>query len=149
MERAAARAERHPELRFALLFIDLDGFKEVNDALGHVAGDEILVRVAATLKAHARDSDTVARFSGDEFAVLLEGLADEDGAVRFAKRVLGDLSFSVPTESGELFVSASIGVAFSGRHAHGGTHTLLERADTAMYDAKSAGKAQIVLAEST
>ncbi len=72
LERAAARAERNPELRFALLFIDLDGFKTVNDTLGHVVGDEVLVRVAATLKARVRENDTVARFGGDEFAVLLE-----------------------------------------------------------------------------
>ncbi len=150
LERAAARAERNPELRFALLFIDLDGFKTVNDTLGHVVGDEVLVRVAATLKAHVRESDTAARFGGDEFAVLLEGLTDARGAVRFAKRILGDLSFSVPNESGELFVSASIGIALLDRRAdaHGGVHTLLERADAAMYRAKTAGKAQIVLDES-
>ena len=76
--------------------------------------------------------------------MLLEGLADSGGAVKFAERVLGDLSFSLPTENGELLVSAGIGIAFSARHA--GIHTLLERADTAMYRAKTAGKAQIVLA---
>ena len=149
LERAAARADRNPEVRFALLFIDLDGFKTVNDTLGHVVGDEVLVRVAATLKARVRESDTVARFGGDEFAVLLEGLKDARGAVKFAESILGDLSFSVPAESGELFISASIGIAFSDRRAdtHGGIRTLLERADAAMYRAKTAGKAQIVLAE--
>jgi diguanylate cyclase len=118
----------------ALLVIDLDGFKEINDALGHHAGDRVLQQVAARLRRTLRESDTVARFGGDEFAVLLP-MTSLDGAERAARKILLDLNQPFLLDRRALFVSASIGVA--GFPAHATTsHELLQKADAAMYAAK-------------
>jgi diguanylate cyclase (GGDEF)-like protein/PAS domain S-box-containing protein len=136
---AAARARRRSEHRFALLFIDLDGFKAVNDTLGHPAGDQVLVAVARRLEACVRPGDVVARLGGDEYAVLLERIDQAAGATEVASRILVELRPPFPVSGRDVMVSASIGIAVSltGREA---VDDLLRDADTAMYRAKAAGK---------
>ncbi len=137
--------------RFAVLFIDLDEFKVVNDSLGHAAGDELLIDVAGRLRATIRSSahhkdggqSVVARIGGDEFAVLLSPIERDDDAAVVAQRILARLSEPVYFEGRRMFVSASIGVAFNSLGAT--PEDLLRNADTAMYSAKSAGKARMEL----
>ncbi len=143
LEQAAARAKRHPDLYYALLFIDLDGFKTVNDTFGHRTGDELLIKVTERLRGCVREGDTVARFGGDEFVILVEGLLRPPDALPLAERILERLSFSVAGEGGEVAVSASIGVALP--EVGIAASALLEQADAAMYRAKVAGKARIVV----
>ncbi|MDN3920312.1 bifunctional diguanylate cyclase/phosphodiesterase [Roseateles violae] len=134
---ALSRARRHDQA-MALLFMDLDLFKSVNDSLGHAAGDTLLQEVARRLSELMRKSDTVARFGGDEFAVLLEmiGIADVEA---ICKKLLG--SFATPFRIAEhdLFISASIGVSLYPDDG-GDTETLLMNADTALYQAKADGR---------
>jgi diguanylate cyclase (GGDEF)-like protein/PAS domain S-box-containing protein len=122
----------------AVLFVDLDDFKLVNDGLGHQAGDDLLVRVAHRLSSSLRLGDTAARFGGDEFAVLLEQ-ADEEQAKQVADRILAVLTDPFELADCEVFVRASIGVAVADGPAVDG-NTLLRNADMAMYHAKAAGK---------
>ncbi|MFT3734152.1 MAG: diguanylate cyclase [Rhodocyclaceae bacterium] len=143
LRQAAARADR-ARRPFALLFLDLDGFKEVNDDHGHVAGDELLKEVACRLRDNVRKSDTVARLGGDEFMVIVESFEAEQDAINVAQKLLAVLA--VPVRVGEkgqggvaVVVTASIGVAFYTV----GTQTpedLITEADTAMYTAKVSGK---------
>jgi diguanylate cyclase (GGDEF)-like protein/PAS domain S-box-containing protein len=128
---------RRTFLRVAVLFIDIDDFKTVNDSLGHAAGDELLVEVAGCLRDAVRDADAVARLGGDEFAVLLEGV-DAAQAEVVAGRLLESLDSPLVVEGTEIFPRASIGIALGGAGASGSS--LLREADAAMYDAKSAGK---------
>jgi diguanylate cyclase (GGDEF)-like protein/PAS domain S-box-containing protein len=136
---AAARARRRSEHRYAVLFIDLDGFKAVNDTLGHPAGDQVLIAVARRLEACVRPGDVVARLGGDEYAVLLERIDEPSGATDVAARILEELRAPVPVGGRDVAVAASIGIAVSvtGREA---VDDLLRDADTAMYRAKAAGK---------
>ncbi|TML92766.1 MAG: diguanylate cyclase [Actinobacteria bacterium] len=138
LERALARVERRPWL-VALLFLDFDGFKLVNDRFGHEAGDELLRVVAGRLRDALRPSDTVARFGGDEFAVLCEDLADEDDACVLAERVGALIAEPVTIEGATVAVTASIGVALA-RGPGIDPGTLLRTADQAMYAAKERGE---------
>ena len=138
LERALAQFGRHPDLRPALLFIDLDNFKAVNDALGHDAGDALLVRVAARLLGSVRAGDTVARFGGDEFVVLLEGPTDFGSALQLAARVAEHLTLPVPGAA-PLTVTASVGTALAAPGMS--AHDLLVEADMAMYRAKGRDRA--------
>src|SRR5581483_7747744 len=122
----------------AVLFIDLDSFKTVNDGLGHTAGDRLLAIVASRLTAAMRDGDTVARLGGDEFAVLLEDVRDEAEVFLIAERALAALRAPVQLGASEVFVGASVGAAF-GRDATS-ADDLIRNSDVAMYAAKSAGK---------
>lgn len=138
---AIANASRTPTLS-ALLFIDLDLFKRVNDTHGHTAGDAVLCAVAQRISAAVRASDTAARMGGDEFAVLLGNLAHLDDAMSIGRAILTAISEPVVFEGHTLQVSASIGVA----HFHGGAESaeqLLARADAAMYASKTAGKGRV------
>jgi diguanylate cyclase (GGDEF)-like protein/PAS domain S-box-containing protein len=138
VEHALARSARQGT-RTAVLFLDLDNFKRVNDSLGHTAGDDLLASVAERLRACVSLSDTAARLGGDEFAVLLEDLDDEAEATDIAERVTDALR--QPFGRGvdrEVFVSASVGVAFPSPGAT--TDQLLSEADLAMYTAKRRGK---------
>ncbi len=119
----------------ALLILDLDGFKEVNDALGHHAGDRVLQQVAARLRGTLRESDTVARLGGDEFAVLLP-LTELEGAVLTARKILQDLEQPLVVDGEPLIVHGSIGISSFPAHGTSGQE-LLQRADVAMYLAKS------------
>jgi diguanylate cyclase (GGDEF)-like protein/PAS domain S-box-containing protein len=135
---ALARSERtaHP---LAVLLLDLDGFKTINDSLGHDAGDELLVAVGERLQASARASDTVARLGGDEFAILLEDEVDEGRAKATAHRLKRQLSTPFRVRGREVFVRASVGIAVT-PDGTGKTDELIRNADTAMYAAKAAGR---------
>lgn len=140
MERLSAAVDRGRRrgAGTALLFLDLDRFKLVNDSLGHPVGDQLLVAVADRLRAAVRPADTVARFGGDEFAVLLDGAPGADAAVRTAEAIRRALAAPVALDGFEVFASASIGIAVGGAHADG-PEALLRGADAAMYRAKARG----------
>ena len=140
----ALQLSRRRGSRVALLFVDLDGFKPVNDRFGHAAGDAVLIDFAQRLTACVRASDTVARLGGDEFAILLEDVrpAEVNSA---CERILAALSSGAHVAGHHLSLSASIGVAFG---EHGDTsESLLRNADLAMYEAKARGKNQYVVYE--
>ena len=125
----------------AILFLDLDGFKEVNDSLGHAAGDRLLVQVAERLRESVRDGDTVARFGGDEFAVLIESIVATADAQTVAHRIIAALDEPFAVGGRELHVGASVGIA-SAADA-GDMQQLMRNADLAMYKAKAAGGSQL------
>ncbi len=126
---------------FAVLFIDVDRFKVINDSLGHMIGDEFLVAIARRLEICLRDGDTIARLGGDEFTILLDGIKDYGDAQRVAERVQEVLEQPFALAGRELFVTASIGIKYSG-DCDEQPEDLLRDADTAMYSAKALGKAQ-------
>jgi diguanylate cyclase (GGDEF)-like protein len=136
---AIARAGRRPDYKYAVLMLDLDGFKLVNDSLGHPAGDRLLQQVATRLTGNLRSIDTAARFGGDEFAVLLEELGDDAGIIVLADRLQKALSAPHDLGDTEVVVSASIGITI-GNADYSDTETLMRDADAAMYYAKTHGK---------
>ena len=138
LEVAFARAQGREAARFAVLFLDLDRFKLVNDSLGHRAGDELLVQIARRLESCRRAGDTVARLGGDEFTLLVEGVATDDEAIQVAERVHRALAPPFLLEGHEVFAGASIGIALGGPSTERVEH-LLRDADTAMYRAKVRG----------
>ncbi|HET7030558.1 MAG TPA: EAL domain-containing protein [Candidatus Limnocylindrales bacterium] len=123
----------------AVLFVDLDDFKVINDTLGHPSGDELLVAVAGRLQSAVRGSDTAARLGGDEFTILLENVVSESQAIAAADRVLGALRQPFELAGHQVVVSASIGIAF-GSAGRDRPEDLLRSADTALYEAKAHGK---------
>ena len=139
LQHALARARRGSPV--AVLLIDLDGFKEVNDTHGHAAGDQLLVAVAQRLRDGIRGADTAARLGGDEFAVVLDGMDAAEDAVVVAGRLLTAVQARVGAAGTELTPRASIGVACW--HGQAEIDELLHDADTAMYAAKSAGKGRV------
>jgi diguanylate cyclase (GGDEF)-like protein len=132
----------HGGTRGAVLFIDLDDFKTVNDTLGHAAGDELLLEVAARLRTCADTTDTVARLGGDEFAVLLPLATQTDHATQTAQQILSALNSPVHIASRPVEIRASIGIAIATPDTD--AETLMRSADTAMYQAKAQGKHQHV-----
>jgi diguanylate cyclase (GGDEF)-like protein/PAS domain S-box-containing protein len=141
LARAIESHRRHPESLFAVLFLDLDRFKVVNDSLGHVLGDELLVGVAERLQTVVRSSDSVARLGGDEFAVLVDGMLHAADAVRTAQRIQDALLVPFRVGVHEIFTTVSIGVAVSTTGYHD-PQDVLRDADIAMYRAKTRGKAR-------
>jgi diguanylate cyclase (GGDEF)-like protein len=149
LERCMERARRHEDYHFAVLYMDIDRFKEVNDSLGHFVGDQLLVAIAERLQQCLRgtdsltrvESNTVARIGGDEFVVLLDGIRDRADASAVADRVQEVLSEPFRLQGHEVFTTASIGIAFNEIECEKADH-LLRDADTAMYYAKAAGKAR-------
>ncbi|HEX8835234.1 MAG TPA: CHASE2 domain-containing protein, partial [Abditibacteriaceae bacterium] len=139
--RALARAKRRDDYLFAVLFLDLDRFKVVNDSLGHAAGDTLLIQVARRLELCLRPGDTAARLGGDEFTVLLDDISDVAGATRVVERIQHELATPFEMEGNEVFPTASIGIALSAP-TYEYPEDLLRDADTAMYRAKALGRSR-------
>lgn len=144
---AVERAKRHPDYRFAVLFLDLDRFKVVNDSLGHLVGDQLLIAIARRLEACLRTEDTVARLGGDEFTILLENIQDVRDATTIAQRIQQELMAPFHLDGHEVFTGASIGIVLSREVSRSGSikdydrpQDLLRDADTALYRAKSLGR---------
>jgi diguanylate cyclase (GGDEF)-like protein/PAS domain S-box-containing protein len=145
LQHALARGARHGE-PVSVLFLDIDDFKTVNDSLGHSAGDELLVTVAARLKSSLRQSDIAGRFGGDEFAVLLEDTAGPAAEIT-AERILRTLAEPIHLQGMQLLAQASIGIS-SAENGAATQEELLRTADVAMYAAKGQGKARYAVVES-
>ena len=147
LDRLAHRIQRWKRSRqpmFAILFLDLDRFKLINDSLGHNLGDKVLVEVARQLEASLRPGDTLARLGEDEFAIVLDEIGDAWRAVLVAERLQSSLKAPIQVEGHQLYLSSSIGVAVSGESC-AGPEEMLRDADTAMFGAKQRGRARVVL----
>jgi diguanylate cyclase (GGDEF)-like protein len=138
---ALRRAHQNEKYLFCVLFLDLDRFKNINDSLGHPCGDELLILVARRLEACIRQTDMVARFGGDEFAILLDSMQDASDALRVAEKVQQTISAPFRLASHEAITTASIGVALS-TSGYTEAEDIIRDADTAMYRAKDNGKAR-------
>ncbi len=141
---AIKRSKRRADVSFGVLFLDLDQFKVVNDSLGHAFGDQLLIAVGRRLEDTVRSADTVARFGGDEFAILLDDLEDPESAAKIAEKVREAIALPFRLQSRDVHTTASIGVATSlNKYEH--ADDLLRDVDVAMYQAKALGKARCVL----
>jgi diguanylate cyclase (GGDEF)-like protein/PAS domain S-box-containing protein len=141
---AVERSRTQPRVRFAVLFIDLDRFKMVNDSFGHHAGNELLCTTAERLKSGVRPADLVARLGGDEFAVLLDGLSDKDTGLKLAERLLASISRPVEVSGTEVLPGASLGITFSDL-GYRTVDEILRDADLAMYEAKAGGRGRVAV----
>ncbi len=161
LQRAIGARARHADWLFAVLFIDLDRFKTINDSLGHPAGDALLLEIARRLAGAIRRDDTVsrpgaapgsdttlARMGGDEFTLLVEGIRDPSDAVRIAERIQAALAVPITLEGQEVFTSASIGIAVS-TSFHASADDVVRDADLAMYRAKASGGDQCAVFDAT
>lgn len=137
---ATERARRRKDQIFAVLFLDLDGFKAINDSLGHIVGDQLLIQISRRMKACLRTTDTIARLGGDEFTILLEDLSDERESLRIVERLQKELVQPFKLGASDCQVTASIGVTLSNPR-YERPEEILRDADMAMYRAKSSGKA--------
>ncbi|MEJ7747121.1 MAG: EAL domain-containing protein, partial [Luteimonas sp.] len=144
IERALASLRRDPDMKFGLLYIDIDRFKLVNDSLGHLAGDEVLKEVARRLASCVREPDVVSRLAGDEFAILIEHAEIPDTATKVARRILQSMEHSIDVEGQSLQAGVSVGIAIGDAHYHNADEALRD-ADTALYRAKSAGRNRFVM----
>ena len=134
------RAKQHEDYQFAVLFLDLDRFKNVNDSLGHSIGDQLLIAMARRLESCIRESDMVARLGGDEFAILLDGIPNQNEAAKMARRIQEKLQSPFNLSGHEVFTTTSLGIALSST-GYDHPENMLRDADTAMYRAKAQGKA--------
>ncbi|MEH1970707.1 two-component system response regulator [Nostoc sp.] len=141
LENALNRAKQESNYQFAVLFLDCDRFKVVNDSLGHLVGDELLIAIARRLQACLIPIDTLARLGGDEFGILLENITDINIAIQVAERILKQLSLAFKLSRYEVFMNASIGISW-GNKDYERPEYLLRDADTAMYRAKAQGRAK-------
>jgi diguanylate cyclase (GGDEF)-like protein/PAS domain S-box-containing protein len=142
--RAVRRVKRHKAL-FAVLYLDFDNFKKVNDSLGRLIGDQLLISASQKLTSCIRGLDTVARIGGDEFAVLLEDLNDTNEAVKVAQRILEKMDESFSTVNRDVFLTTSIGIVFVNATYHNDPLDVMRDADIAMYRAKALGKSRYVV----
>lgn len=138
LNQACADAEKNGQT-LALMFIDLDKFKQVNDTMGHDAGDELLIQVAQRLRSCVREGDLLARLGGDEFTVALCQLADHETGIRIAERIVTDLKTTFALSMGRADIGGSVGMSFFPSDAIQPL-SLLKNADVAMYQAKEAGR---------
>lgn len=148
LNHAIATNKRKSELKFAILFLDLDRFKIVNDSLGHYAGDLVLKIVARELSEIVREKDTVARLGGDEFVILIEDLENDKEAYEVAKRITDLLKQPFTIENHVVFIGTSIGILFSDER-YTDANNMLRDADTAMYHAKDNGKGRYEVFDSS
>jgi diguanylate cyclase (GGDEF)-like protein/PAS domain S-box-containing protein len=148
LNRAIARAGRSPQHQFAVMYLDFDRFKMVNDSLGHKAGDELLLNVARRMKTVLRPNDLLARLGGDEFGILMEDMHNERDAVELTERIQREVQKPFQLGSMEVSISASIGITF-GANGYETSDQIIRDADIAMYKAKSNGKAQYAIFDSS
>ncbi len=141
LQEAINDAKADANHKFAVLFLDLDRFKVINDGLGHVIGDQLLIAIAERLQSAIRPGDVVSRFGGDEFTILVNNINDSGIVTEIAERLQSKLSAPFQIDSFEVFTSASIGIIMS-EVSHDNPESFLRDADTAMYRAKEAGKAR-------
>jgi diguanylate cyclase (GGDEF)-like protein/PAS domain S-box-containing protein len=141
LTQAIHRANRNPDYRFAVLFLDLDNFKDINDTIGHAVGDHLLIKVAEILRGGIRSVDTLARFGGDEFIILLDDIKEEQGVQRVAGWIKEQFKHPIKVDQHEVFVSASVGIVFSSAEYQKGEE-IIRDADIAMYVAKNQGKSR-------
>ncbi|XWK89632.1 MAG: EAL domain-containing protein [Phormidium sp.] len=134
-------AQENADYQFAVLFLDCDRFKVINDSLGHLVGDELLIALTHRLKSILTSESTIARFGGDEFAILLKQIDNINSVTKVADQILKAFSFPFQLKRNEVFINASIGVAL-GNHSYEQAEHILRDADTAMYRAKTLGKGQ-------
>ncbi|MFN6530990.1 EAL domain-containing protein [Nostoc sp. ChiSLP03a] len=145
LKHAINYSKRHSDYLYAVLFIDLDRFKVINDSLGHLNGDQLLLAIASRLQTCIRSIDTAARLGGDEFTILLEGIQDVSDAIKVAERIQKELALPFKLDGQEVFITASIGIALSSTVDYQHPEELLRDADTAMYRAKMIGRARYEL----
>ena len=144
LERLIGHAKRDKNCLFSVLFLDLDRFKVINDSLGHLVGDKLLILLSQKLKECLRESDTVARFGGDEFAILLDNVDDDFNAKYVAERILETLKEPFFLDGHRIVVSASIGIVLKGEF-YNRPEDILRDADITMYRAKKLGKARYAI----
>jgi len=144
LSRSLERAKQREAYRFAVLFLDLDRFKVVNDSLGHQVGDQLLVGIARRLEASLRPGDVVARLGGDEFAIIVDRLQSAADAAEAAERIQKELAAPFNLSGHEVFASVSIGIAFN-QSSEDAAEDFLRNADTAMYRAKDQGRGRVEL----
>jgi diguanylate cyclase (GGDEF)-like protein len=144
LRRAILRTKRQENYRFAVLFLDLDGFKMINDSLGHATGDQLLIAIGRRLEQGMRRGDTLTRLGGDEFAILADDIRDTSDAMMMAERIRDDLKAPFNLDGHEVFATGSIGIALGTRDRER-PEDLLRDADTAMYRAKALGKERHVV----
>ncbi|MEZ9235800.1 diguanylate cyclase domain-containing protein [Shewanella sp. 10N.286.52.A9] len=140
LSQAIKHVRRHQNEQFSLLFIDLDGFKQINDTLGHLEGDRFLIETSTRLKMCIRDNDTLARLGGDEFVILLDSIHQHRDAEDVCERILQAIAEPYTLAQQQVISGASIGVAYSSVNTSDNSESVLRNADTAMYQAKSKGK---------
>jgi diguanylate cyclase (GGDEF)-like protein len=148
LERAILRRKRFPGGEFSVLYLDLDRFKIINDTFGHAEGDQILIEIANVLKSCVREIDTISRFGGDEFLILIEGNINPKSASQFADRILTELNTPIKTAGVDFIPSASIGIVMSSAD-YETPEEYIQDADIAMYHAKSHGKGRYEIFSST
>lgn len=144
LQRALHRCKNDPDYLFAVLFIDLDRFKIINDSLGHTVGDQLLIAIARILQDSSSTGDTVARLSGDEFAILLNDIEDSNNAIAISERLLAKLSSPINLGDRTVFSGASIGIVL-GTATYQDDMEILRDADIAMYRAKNMGKGRYAM----